>query len=31
MLTNEMKQHGLIVVLKTDHGNLQIALFLRVA
>ena len=31
MLTNKMKQHAVIVALKADHGDLQIAGFLRVA
>ena len=31
MLTNEMKRHAVIVALKADHGDLEIACFLRVA
>ena len=31
MLTNEMKRHTVIVLLKADHGDLEIARFLRVA
>ena len=31
MLTNDMARHAVIVALKTDQGDLQIARFLRVA
>ena len=31
MLINEMKRHVVIVALKADHGDLEIACFLRVA
>ena len=31
MLTNEMKKHTVIVALKADHGDSEIALFFRVA
>ena len=31
MLTNEMKRYAVIVSLKADHGNLEIACFLTVA
>ena len=31
MLTNEMKRQVVIVSLKVDHGDLEIARFLRVA
>ena len=30
MLTNEIKRHALIVLLKADHRYLEIARFLRV-
>ena len=30
MLTNEMKRHSEIVALKADHGDLEIAHFLKV-
>ena len=30
-LTNEMKRHAVIMVLKTDHEDLEIARFFRVA
>ena len=29
-LTNEMKRHAVIVILKVDRGDLEIAYFLRV-
>ena len=31
MLTNEMKRHAVIVALKADHGDLEIARFLKIA
>ena len=31
MLTTEMKRHAVIVALKADYGDLEIARFLRVA
>ena len=31
MLTNEMKRYAVIEALKADHGDLEIARFLRVA
>ena len=31
LLTNEMKRHVVIMALKADHGDLEIARFLRVA
>ena len=30
MLTNEMKRHAVIMALKVDHGDLEIAYFLRI-
>ena len=30
MLINEMKRHAVVVVLQTDHGDLQYARFLRI-